>query len=65
MIDEHDPWFFALKAERSYLISEDIRSCLDAGASRSYVQQVVLQAIARRQCEDPSLCAFVASEPGV
>lgn len=58
MSDPKNPWTHA--TERSYLTPEDIMAAADAGADRRALMACVLDAIHRREAEDPRLCAFVA-----
>jgi hypothetical protein len=55
-----NPWHYAEKEQRDYITPEDIGDAFDAGGKRFDIWRVVLHAIDKRQCEDVSLCAFVA-----
>lgn len=58
-----DPWYYAAKAGRGYLTPEDVGDAYSAGAERSAVSLIVLQAIASKQVEDVSCTAFCAVRP--
>lgn len=45
---------------RDYITPEDVEEALKRGADRQAVREEVLRAVARKQCEDPSACAFTA-----
>lgn len=55
-------WEYAAAESRDYITPEDINAAIAAGAERLNLWRELLEALGRRRCEDPSLCAFVAVE---
>ena len=61
MKPEHDPWFYAGDSKlHGYITPENIQAAIDAGAAQLELWKVVLEALSLNQCEDRSLCAFIA-----
>jgi hypothetical protein len=59
-LPEHDPWHHARENGHTYLSPEDIQAAINAGGSRELVQRAALKALGAKNCEDWSLCAFIA-----
>lgn len=59
---EKTAWDFARAVGRDYITPEDIGDALASGTDPTAVKQEVLEALGKKSCEDPSLCAFVASK---
>lgn len=54
------PMVHAMMANRKYITPEDVAAAIANGGTRSTVYGAVLEAIARKNAEDPSACAHVA-----
>ena len=57
-----DPWHYAKKHNRDYLIVDDIADAIDAGGDGDLdlIRLLTLKAISDNRCEDPMACAWTA-----
>lgn len=62
-VDPQDPWFHAREVGRDYITPEDIGMAQEEGGCGEAFFRIVLEAIGRKRAEDPSACAFVATNP--
>ncbi len=57
-----DPWHYAKKHNRNFLVVDDIADAIDASTSSDLdlIRLITLKAIAENLCEEPIDCAWTA-----
>jgi hypothetical protein len=55
-----NPWFYAHEKGNLFISPEDIKAAIDANGAKLEIWEIVLAALGDKQCEDWSLCAFIA-----
>lgn len=59
---KYDPWHYAKRRGRDYLIADDISDAIDASAASDLdlIRLITLKAISANLCEYPIDCAWAA-----